>query len=445
MDMDAAHPKTVSDSVNGIAYIHSLGRFSGTPGLHRIRALCEALGNPQEQLKFIHLAGTNGKGSTACMTASVLQAAGYRVGLYTSPYLIRFHERIRVNGVEIADQDLVRLTEQVAAVSKTLVLPKKETIGAFEFTTALAFLYFLEQGCDIVVLETGLGGRYDATNIIRAPEVCVITPVSQDHTEILGDTIPQIAAEKAAIIKPGAQVVCAPDQAQDAVFAIRAACKTAQAVFCNYPLQYRLLRCDLNGSAFVYEKQGYTIAMPGFHQIKNALTALHTIMALRDRGWAVPETAAIQGLARARMPGRLERLRETPLVLLDGAHNSNGIAALGRFAEDMLKMRRLHIIMGMMRDKQYERCIRSMAAHAHVFYACAPGDKEYQERALPSQTVAAIAAQCCQTVHDCGSAEQAIRIAIQAAQPEDCVFICGSFYLVGEAEKILRSRQKPAE
>ena len=159
--MDTENPKTA------IEYIHSLGRFTGKPGLHRIKALCEALGNPQDRLKFVHLAGTNGKGSTACMIASALQAAGLRTGLYTSPYLVQFYERIRVDGVMISDDDLTRLCERVTVACESLTLPEGETIGEFEFTTALAFLCFVEQECDIVVLETGLGGRCDATNVIK--------------------------------------------------------------------------------------------------------------------------------------------------------------------------------------------------------------------------------------------------------------------------------------
>ena len=187
--MDTENPKTA------IEYIHALGRFSGKPGLHRIKALCEALGNPQDRLKFVHLAGTNGKGSTACMIASALQAAGLRTGLYTSPYLVQFYERIRVDGVMISDDDLTRLCERVTVACESLTLPEGETIGEFEFTTALAFLCFVEQECDIVVLETGLGGRCDATNVIKNAEVCVITPISLDHMAVLGNTTAVIAVK----------------------------------------------------------------------------------------------------------------------------------------------------------------------------------------------------------------------------------------------------------
>lgn len=434
--MDTAIPKTAID------YIHSLGRFSGKAGLHRIRALCSALGDPQDKLKFVHLAGTNGKGSTACMLDSVLRAAGYRVGLYTSPYLVQFHERIRVNGGMIPDADLTRLSEQVAQACKGLTLPAGEHIGEFEFTTAVAFLYFAEQQCDIVVLETGLGGRCDATNVIRAPEVCVITPISRDHMAVLGDTVAAIAGEKAGIIKPACAVVCADPQPDEALPVLRRACDAAGAVWFDGMQELRVLRCDILGSAFVRGGQGYTIPMPGRHQLQNAQTALRAIAALRERGWTIPVEAEVRGLARARMPGRLERMLDMPLVLLDGAHNAAGVAALTRTVDEMLKMRRLLVVMGMVKDKEYGECIYEMARRADVFFACAP---EADARALPAQTAAAIAEQHCGEVYDCHTVEHALSQALEKAGPRDCVLVCGSLYLIGEAEKILRTRQKAAE
>lgn len=434
--MDTEIPKTA------IEYIHSLGRLSGAPGLHRIRALCAALDDPQDGLKYVHLAGTNGKGSTACMIASVLQAAGYKVGLYTSPYLVQFHERIRVNGAMIADEDLTRLTARVAKACKGLTLPAGETIGEFEFTTALAFLYYAEQKCDIVVLETGLGGRCDATNVIKDAEVCVITPISRDHMEILGDSVAEIAGEKAAIIKAGSTVVCAEDQPEEAAVVLRHVSNAQGTVWYPGGQPCKILRCDIEGSAFAYEEQGYTIAMPGRHQIQNAKTALRTVAALRDRGWNLPAESVTRGLARARMPGRLERMVDEPLVMLDGAHNVGGIEALCRVVDEMLKMRRLHIIMGMVRDKEYEVCVRKMARRADAFYACVP---EENNRALCEHTIAALAEQDCGEVYDCHTLEHAFGIAFQNAKPKDCILVCGSLYLIGEAEKILRTRQKTSE
>ena len=434
--MDTEIPKTAID------YIHSLGRFSGMPGLHRIRALCAALGDPQRGLRFVHLAGTNGKGSTACMTAAALQAAGYRVGLYTSPYLIQFHERIRVDGAMIPDGALTRLAARVAQACRALTLPEGETVGEFEFTTALAFLYFAEQKCDIVVLETGLGGRCDATNVIESAEVCVITPISLDHMAVLGETVEQIAGEKAGIIKPAAAVVCADGQDEAALAVLRRACETQGAVWFGGARDCRVLRCGLDGSAFLHGGQGYTLAMTGAHQLQNAMTALRTLDALRGRGWNIPVGAAVRGLARARMPGRLERVADQPLILLDGAHNAAGVAALCRTVDEMLKMRRLHVVMGMVRDKEFEVCVREMARRADVFYACAP---DAGERSLGEHTVAALAEQECAEVYDCRTVEHAINAAIAGAAPRDCILICGSLYLIGESKIIVRGRQKTAD
>ncbi len=444
--------KSIMDKTHtALRYIHSLGRFSGEPGLHRIRALCAALGDPQKKLRFVHIAGTNGKGSIASMIASVLRASGYRAGLYTSPYLVRFNERIRVDGKMIPDNELSHVANRVAEACGSLSLPENESIGEFEFTTAMAFLYFLETECDIVVLETGLGGRFDATNVISSPEACVISPVSFDHTEVLGDTIEKIAFEKSGIIKKGTVVVCAPDQPQPVLDTVKSACLKAGASFygghASYSgyessAGYKLLRCDINGSAFLYNGQAYSVAMPGFHQVKNALTALRAVEALRRRGWDIPVPAAALGLARARVSGRLERVRVSPMVFLDGAHNIGGTEALGRFIDDMLKMRRVNIVMGMMRDKDYETCIRNMAKRADVFCACSP---ENNPRALPAQTIAAIAERHCKEVYDCGDAGKALKLALGNAGANDCVLVCGSLYLIGEAEKILRGRQKPTE
>ena len=402
--MDTEIPKTA------IAYIHSLGRFTGKPVLHRIRALCAALGDPQDRLQFVHIAGTNGKGSTACLTAAALRAAGLRVGLYTSPYLVQFYERIRVDGAMISDADLHRLAGRVAVACESLTLPAGEAIGAFELTTST--------------------------------EVSVITPISLDHIAVLGDTVAEIAGEKAAIIKPGSAVVCADGQAAEAMVVLRHACEACGAVWYTGAQDCRVLRCDIEGSAFVHDGQGYTIAMPGRHQIENAVTALRTLSALRERGWDIPVEAAVRGLARARMPGRLERLVDQPLVLLDGAHNAAGVEALCRAVDELLKMRRLHVVMGMVRDKEYETCVRKIARRADVFYACTP---EADGREVDAHTISALAARECADVHTCRTAEDALGKAISAAQPKDCILVCGSLYLIGETEKILKSRQKMAE
>lgn len=421
-------------------YIHSLGRFSGAPGLHRIRALCGALGDPQKRLKFVHIAGTNGKGSTAAMTAGILQCAGYRTGLFTSPYLTVFNERIRVDGQMIPDADLARLTARVARAAEGLTLPAGEHIGEFEFVTAVGMLYFLERQCDLVVLETGLGGTFDASNVIDAPLVAVITPISLDHTAVLGDTVEEIARTKAGIIKPGTAVVCAPEQPVGALREIGAACYR-QGVSLHMPGGAEILSAGLDGTDFRYYGREYHLALVGRHQVQNALAVLHSLIGLRGAGFAIDDDAIRRGLAQVRFPGRLERVGARPDVLLDGAHNPGGVDALCRAVDEFLAGRRLFVVLGMVADKAAKPCVHEIARRAAAVFAVAPDS----ERALPSAELAALAALDCAAVHDCGTAAAAIPAALQAAAPDDCVLVCGSLYLVGEAEKIFAARQKTAE
>lgn len=416
-------------------YIHSLGRFSGKPGLHRIRALCEALGNPQRKLRFVHIAGTNGKGSTAAMIAEIAQAAGYDTGLYTSPYLVVFHERIRVNGQMIPDEALQRLTKKVSTAAKHLNLPSGERIGEFEFVTAVAMLYFLEQACDLVVLETGLGGEFDATNVIEAPIVTVLTSISLDHTAVLGESIEEIAQTKAGIIKAGTEVICARGQAEAALQVIRTACANRD-VSLHEPQAAEILSMRLDGTSFRYRKQDYNLALIGRHQIENSLTAIHAAYLLRDRGFAISEEAIATGLSRVRFAGRLERVKDRPLMLLDGAHNPGGIDALCRTLDEYIAGQRIFAVIGMVADKAVQECVDALAGRCYAIYAAAPDS----ERALSSDALATLAARGCARVKSCGTAEHALLSALGEATETDCILVCGSLYLVGEVKKLLSVR-----
>lgn len=411
--------------MNAVERIHARGRFSGAPGLHRIRALCAALGDPQEGLKFVHLAGTNGKGSTAAMLAAVLRQAGYRTGLYTSPFLVTFHERIQVDGRLIADGDLTRLCERVEAAARTLALPAGEHIGEFEFVTALGFLYFCEQGCDIVVLETGLGGEFDATNVIGPPEAAVLTPISLDHTAVLGRTTGEIARTKAGIFKPGSPAVCAYGQPDDALEAIRAVRPDVQVA-----RRAEDARCDWAGVHFTWMGQRYDVPLLGPHQVQNACTALQAVQALRARGWVIPPDAVAAGLARARIPGRMEVLRQNPCVLVDGGHNIAGVQAICSTVAALPPAGKLHLVLGMVADKDVEACARALAGLSGAVFATQPDS----ERALPAERLAALLpAERVRGVYP--DAEDAFRAALAAAAAGDTVLVCGSLYLVGQAEK----------
>ena len=416
--------------------IHARGRFSGKPGLHRIRALMDALGNPQKQLRFIHLAGTNGKGSTATMIASILRESGYRVGLYTSPYLVRFHERIAVNGALIGDGDLVRLTEVTERAADGLTLPAGEHIGEFEFVTAVAFQYFLEQRCDIVVLETGLGGSFDATNVIDPPEVAVITSISLDHMAVLGNTVEEIARTKAGIIKPSSAVVSARGQ-DDAVYAVlREACPEL-----IVPPEPILQKMDAQGETFTLDGAVYHTTLLGKYQIENAATAITAVKAFASRGNLVRETAYFDGIERARIPARMEIKSREPLVIVDGGHNEDGVRATVECLRAIDRCKGFILVVGMVADKAVDLCIRRFASVARYMIVTQPQN----ERALPAAELAALARRYCADVACYPTLPEALDAALAAAPPEEQIAVCGSLYLAGEAEQYFADRQKPTK
>lgn len=413
--------------------IHALGRFSGKPGLHRIRALCDALGNPQDKLKFIHLAGTNGKGSTATMLASVLQQAGYRTGLYTSPYLVTFHERIRVNGTMICDDDLSRLFDRVQAAAATLQLPENEHIGEFEFVTAIAFLYFLEQHCDIVVLETGLGGSYDATNIISPPEAAVITSISLDHTTVLGNTVQQIAQTKAGIYKSGSIHISAAGQDPEVYEQLRA--KAPDLIIAPHA---DIISTDLTGSKFIWRGQTYQISLPGVYQVSNASTALTTLHCLKTQGWTIPDEAIYTGLQSAFIPGRMQICATNPYILLDGGHNPDGIGKLSDSVKSFNFTNKIHLIVGMCRDKSVSSAVKKITFPVSKCYVT----PLQNERTIDAPSLASFMHSVCSDVTICQNCSDAISRAKAGAAANDLILVCGSLYLVGEAEKILRPDRK---
>ena len=301
--------------------VHQRAWTGQQPGLDRIRRLLGRLGDPQEKLKFVHIAGSNGKGSTAAMLSSVLTAAGLKTGQYTSPHLWRFHERFQVDGVPIPDAELADITARV--------LDKAEDETEFELMTAIGMVYFLQSGCDIVVLETGLGGRLDSTNIIPAPEAAVITHIGLEHTELLGDTLDKIATEKAGIVKAGCNVVLY-EQGFEMYSLFENICKLRYSSL-RLTQTPTVLSAGPEGQSFTYRGKGpYHISLLGEYQVHNAAVALDTVEVLRRRGWKISQEAVLQGLEQARWPGRMELVRRAPDVILDGGHNPQCMEALAR-------------------------------------------------------------------------------------------------------------------
>ena len=325
---------------SALEYIHAVQWAGHKPGLSRTRTLLAALGDPHKKLRFVHVAGTNGKGSTAAMLASCLQAAGYRVGLYTSPFINRFNERIQVNGEQIPDDALVRLVERVRPAADAMADVPTE----FEIITALGMLWFAEEKCDIVVLEVGLGGTLDSTNVIDPPECAVITALGMDHVKELGPTIADIAAAKAGIIKPDSPVVSyggVPEA--DAVIARVAKEQNAPLTVVDLS-RLKVEGGGLDAVTFDFDGlDGVRLPLIGSYQPKNAALAITALRVLRGRGWNIPDSAIRTGLEQVSWPGRFELLRHSPAFLLDGSHNAHGMRATVQSLRDRFPGREVRL------------------------------------------------------------------------------------------------------
>lgn len=334
-------------------YIHAVQWAGHKPGLTRTRTLLAALGDPHKQLRFVHVAGTNGKGSTAAMMASCLQAAGYRVGLYTSPFINRFNERIQINGVQIPDEELVKLVEQVKPAADAM----EDVPTEFEIITALGMLYFAQQKCEIVVLEVGLGGTLDSTNVIDAPECAVITALGMDHVKELGPTLADIAAAKAGIIKEGCPVV-SYGGVPEADIVIRRVCAEKHAELTE--VDFSRLKYE-GGSldAVEFDFDGLTdvhLPLIGSYQPRNAALAITALRVMRTHGWNIPESAIRTGLETVSWPGRFELLRHAPAFLLDGSHNAHGMRATVQSLRDRFPGRSSFFWSASWQTRMWTRC-----------------------------------------------------------------------------------------
>ena len=351
-----------------LEYIHSVKWQGSKPGLERTRELLDALDNPEKALKFVHIAGTNGKGSTAACIASILQYAGYRTGLYTSPYIIEFNERMQVDGEHISDEELIRLTDDIRPYADAMADSPTE----FELITALAMKYFLYKKCDIVVLEVGMGGELDSTNVIETPEVAVITTIGYDHVKELGPTIADIARAKAGIIKGGDVVIYGSVPEAERVFEHVCAERGA-----------RLQRADfkritneeyaLDGVRMRFEPYGYLmLPLTGAYQSKNAAVAITAIEVLRKKGYTISDDDIVAGIADVRWPGRFEVLGRAPVFILDGSHNPQGMEATADSLRLHFQERKIIFVVGVMADKDVDSMLSYIAPLAEMFIAVRP-------------------------------------------------------------------------
>ncbi|MBQ1537701.1 MAG: bifunctional folylpolyglutamate synthase/dihydrofolate synthase [Ruminococcus sp.] len=390
--------------------------------LSRIESLMKAVGDPQNKLRFIHIAGTNGKGRVTEMLARTLTAAGFKTGSFTSPYILRYNDRIRIDGTEITDAQL----DELADIVDEAVGGLAAGFSQFEITQAMALLHYQRQGCDIVVFETGLGGLLDSTNVIPPPEAAVITSIALDHTAILGGTVEEIARHKAGIIKKGSAAVCSACVEGKALAVIEkqaAACGTKLIV----PDMSRMTvhSCGIFGSEFDFGGlSGLRLRMGGRHQLYNAAAVIETVGALRGRGYDIPEKALREGLA-AQIPARVQILRETPPVILDGSHNPEGISALAAVVGELPRPRRA--VIGMLSDKDSRDAARLIADSFDEFI-CVDG---FMPNARPAEELAELLYECgaAARASDLPAAETVRQLAANADGP---LVICGSLYLASE-------------
>ena len=408
-----------------LSYIHSICWKGSKLGLDRTRELLGKLDDPQKELKFIHIAGTNGKGSTAAMLSSILEEAGYRVGLYTSPFINRFNERMQVNHQPIPDEELAALTEYVRPHADAMADSPTE----FELITALAMVWFARQNCDIVVLEVGMGGELDSTNIIDVPEAAVIAAMGLDHVKELGPTMADIARAKAGIIKEGGRVVSYGGN-PEADEVIAAVCRARNASLCQ-PDFSAIVPGDfsLEGQTFSYKGwRGLRIPLVGAYQMNNAAVVLETVEVLRQRGWSVSDEAVRQGLADTRWPARFEVLRRDPVFIVDGGHNPHGIRATAESLSRLFPGRKITFVTGVMADKDVEHILGLIVPLADQFFTVRPDNPRAMDAGELAARIEAMGAKATA----CASVQDGVDRAIQAEGPHGVACALGSLYMSGE-------------
>lgn len=434
--------------------IEKLKKRGSTPGLEPVRALLAALKHPEEKIAVVHIAGTNGKGSVFAFLSAILQEGGYRVGRYISPTIHSYEERFQINGQEISPEKLekyyVRMERAMEQMERTQQ-PSLRQPTLFEVETALAFLYFAEEQVDVALIETGMGGTYDATNVIEHPLLTVISSVSYDHKAFLGDTLEEIAGEKAGIIKENVPVVVEENVPEVCRIMQETAARKHAPCTLIRAADYQVETESVTGSTFIWKKHRFSIFLPGQHQISNAVTALAAAEELMERlpsegrrklepgenarfipaadkrlGWPEME----RGLVNARWPGRLELLGERPYIFRDGAHNPDGARKLAQFLEKHFTNRRIIYIMGVLKDKEYEKMLAELMPLASEIYTFRPNN----ERGLSGEVLAACAQRFGVPSHCCQDVNEAIRRGREKAEQEDVIVICGSLSFMEEME-----------
>ncbi len=418
-----------------IEYIHSISWCFCKPGLERIEKLCSLLGDPQKALKFIHVAGTNGKGSFCAMLDSVLRESGYKVGLFTSPYIRFFNERICAHGAPISNDELAEVTSYVRPFADSM----EEKPTEFELITAIGFEYFKRKGCDVVILEAGMGGRLDSTNIIDSAILSVITGIALDHTSFLGDTVEKIAYEKAGIIKKGVPVLFGGNDAVAEDIIRRKAIDSLSDFFVTDRSAISNIEPSLSGTRFDFgERQNIEISLLGLYQPLNAANVLTAVDILRSNGFSVSEDSIYLGLKAAKWHARFELISSDPIIIYDGAHNPEGISAAVRSIKAYFPEKKVYVLSGVMKDKDYNAIATDLATVASHAFTVTPDNP----RALDAKEYASVLAHHSITAVAFESLKEALQTAIEKAKAEKAPLFClGSLYMYAELIEIFENLQ----
>lgn len=415
-----------------LEYIANFPRFKKEPSLEEMKKLLERLGNPQEKLRSINVAGTNGKGSTVAMLASVLSTAGYKTGRYISPYVLEFRERMMINGKMIGKKRLAKIVEAVKKEADAL-LEQGTMLNAFEITTACAMLWFAEENCDFVVLEAGMGGRFDATNTVPEPVLQIITAVGLDHTEILGDTLAKITEEKCGILRPGCTLLTSPGQEQEVLTTMLNKCAELDATFVTGAAgRAKIVSEDVSGMDILVGKTELSLSLGGKHQINNLLTVYSAVSILREKHFVIKDEHLVEGIAATRFPARFELCSKEPIVILDGAHNPQAAKALAVNVREFLPEKRT-LLCGMMADKDCETVMAELApCFEHVITV-----PVQNPRMVAPEKLAEMASKYCRNVEAKQNAKEALAETLENLKEDEALVVAGSLYLASELRPML--------
>lgn len=414
-----------------LEFINSVTWMGSKPGLERTFGLLELMGDPQKDLKYVHVGGTNGKGSTCAMVSSVLRKAGYKVGLYTSPHIYCFNERIQIDGVYISDEDLAAVTEYVKPLAQSM---GSNIPTEFELVFCIALEYFKRQGCDIVVTEVGMGGEMDATNVIPPPEVAVITNIGLDHTGFLGNTVEEIAQTKAGIFKTGSSAVIYPS-CDSVVAVLEGICRERDIPFRTADFDKLVsLTHGLEGQTFhCGQRKDLFLPLLGQHQLYNCCMALQVIDTLQEKGWKIPEEAVREGLTDTVWPGRFHIMGRDPLFIIDGGHNPQCLEALVKNIEDYLADRTIIGLTGVLADKDYGQMYKPLLPYIEQFVCITPPSN----RKLEAADLAKHLTQAGAVATPCDTIVEGVKTARELAGRDGVVLCFGSLYSIGEIKNAL--------